>query len=433
MGKCCSKRSQYNERTITSMRINNTEIQKYSTEKTPITPIASDTLVACLAQECSVSVEAAKLELQNNQDISSVIANLFDSRLQFESKLLPPLAAIVLQDFNSFTLCSKKTAMMLIAHRVTGDLSAADKLLRKIFASAQEITPEETKASCTNQHEVPAQTFECPVCYDDVAAQEATRLSNCSHKCCTSCLRDHVQSFLRRPGSSLNVPCFQSDCTKLMTKHEVLSLCPQDTIKVAIARAIDDLIATDHCLKRCDTAGCNHVYHFCPVRMKTSITVCPRCNQELGKPTVEQLLEEERALQKLMKKYKVRRCARCGSGVQKAHGCNKMMCRCGYRFCYVCGSENAQCGHTPSSHGFINNLNGRGDFTNLRQKISPDSKRNASLLGHSNRPRCNQNHHLALSRKSGAQECAICHTQATTYYSCIAGCKFHVCAQCYLK
>jgi len=416
------------------MRINNTAITKYSTEETPITPITSDTLVACLAQECSVSAETAKLELQNNHDLSNAIANLLDSRHGCESELLPPLAAIVLQDVNSFSLCSRQTAITLIAHRVTGDLSAADKLLSKIFTSAREMTVEETKASCTNEHEGPAQTFECPVCYDEVAPQEATRLTNCSHKCCTSCLSDHAQSYLRRPGSNLNVPCFQSNCTQLMTKHEVFSLCPQDTIKVAIARAIDDWIATDHCLRRCETAGCNHFYHFCPVRLQSSVTVCPGCKQERGKPTVEQLLDEERALQKLMEKYKVRRCARCGSGVQKAHGCNKMMCRCGYRFCYVCGSENAQCRHTPSSHGFINNLNGSGDFSNLRQKISPDAHRNAPMLENSNRPRCNKNHHLQLNRKSRkAQACAICHTRSEVYYSCIAGCNFHVCAHCYLK
>ena len=43
-----------------------------------------------------------------------------------------------------------------------------------------------------------------------------------------------------------------------------------------------------------------------------------------------------------------------------------MKCRCGYRFCYNCGSENARCGCTPAEHGFWDNTVNRGDFTNLR-------------------------------------------------------------------
>lgn len=60
----------------------------------------------------------------------------------------------------------------------------------------------------------------------------------------------------------------------------------------------------------------------------------------------------------------------CGNGVVKSSGCNKMKCRCGYRFCYVCGIENALCGHTPASHGYIDNITGRGDFSHLRDKTS---------------------------------------------------------------
>jgi len=67
----------------------------------------------------------------------------------------------------------------------------------------------------------------------------------------------------------------------------------------------------------------------------------------------------------------IRTCRRCGSGVQKADGgCLKMKCRCGYRFCFQCGSENAQCDCTPSHHGFTDNLTGRGDFHGLRETTS---------------------------------------------------------------
>ena len=38
----------------------------------------------------------------------------------------------------------------------------------------------------------------------------------------------------------------------------------------------------------------------------------------------------------------IKRCRRCGNGVELNDGCLKLKCICGYRFCYQCGSENAQ-------------------------------------------------------------------------------------------
>lgn len=66
----------------------------------------------------------------------------------------------------------------------------------------------------------------------------------------------------------------------------------------------------------------------------------------------------------------VKRCRRCGNGVELQSGCLKMKCLCGYRFCYQCGSENARCDCTPSHHGFVDNKTGMGDFTGLREAKS---------------------------------------------------------------
>ena len=397
-------------------------------QSTTLNPIAR-----CLAQECAVSPTiAVGLASKDTSRLQNSIATILDSHSNISERRLPPLAAIALQDVNSFSLCSRQTAIKLIAHRVSGELKAADILLHQIFDSAANFDSTPCAAAANPDEVTSSQKFECDICFDEVAPQEAARLTNCSHECCASCLSEHVQSYLSTPGSNLNVPCFQSNCNKLMTKREVLSHCSVKAINVAVSRAIDDLVVSDRCLKRCDTLGCNYIYHFCPVRMQSSCTDCPDCKQKTDKKSVEQLLKDERDLQKVMGKLKIRRCGRCRSGVQKASGCNKMMCRCGYRFCYVCLSENAQCEHTPSSHGFINNVDGRATFVNLRQKISPDVHQNESMLTNSDRPRCTRNHHLELSNSSNKQECAVCHKRSSDNYSCIAGCDFHVCAECYL-
>ena len=75
---------------------------------------------------------------------------------------------------------------------------------------------------------------------------------------------------------------------------------------------------------------------------------------------------EEKATLAYFKEQKMVQCAKCKIYMHMVSGCNKIKCRCGYRFCYVCLSPNAQCGHTPASHGYIDNATGRGDFNNLR-------------------------------------------------------------------
>lgn len=66
----------------------------------------------------------------------------------------------------------------------------------------------------------------------------------------------------------------------------------------------------------------------------------------------------------------IKRCRRCGNGVELTEGCLKMKCLCGYRFCYNCGSENAQCSCTGWVHGFFDPVTGRGDFMGLTQERS---------------------------------------------------------------
>lgn len=75
--------------------------------------------------------------------------------------------------------------------------------------------------------------------------------------------------------------------------------------------------------------------------------------------------------QQILNTMGIKLCRRCGQGVVKEVGCHKLKCRCGYRFCWVCESENAQCGCTPSYHGFHDNVAGYAIFDNLQAKQSP--------------------------------------------------------------
>ena len=70
-------------------------------------------------------------------------------------------------------------------------------------------------------------------------------------------------------------------------------------------------------------------------------------------PEATHLRSQERAtLRALEEDEGVQQCRSCGAAVSKVDGCDKFMCRCGYKFCWKCGAENAACRCTGREHGF---------------------------------------------------------------------------------
>merc|ERR1719263_1760772 len=115
----------------------------------------------------------------------------------------------------------------------------------------------------------------------------------------------------------------------------------------------------------CPTADCGGMVcwspgdgpprHSCPVCLKESCLACRQswhpgrsCEEAAsdravgtGGSATEDLRRrelEEAATRDMLKRSKIRICCRCGAGVVKSEGCHKMMCRCGYTFCWQCGA-----------------------------------------------------------------------------------------------
>lgn len=90
--------------------------------------------------------------------------------------------------------------------------------------------------------------------------------------------------------------------------------------------------------------------------------------------TVEDNDDNEEATRQYLATLMIRKCAKCGTAATKDSGCEKMQCRCGYRYCFRCGTENATCSCTPASHGFIDPITGRGMGYGERTHYIPPSE-----------------------------------------------------------
>lgn len=224
--------------------------------------------------------------------------------------------------------------------------------------------------------------LECSVCFENHELTAMFELE-CGHLFCTSCLRQHCSS--SQKDGKTEIDCPSSGCSKQLTQSELRRLLGEAIFGSFERRALERAVAEDPSLHLCSSPDCTFVYFW--VKEEEAIAGkelpkldCPVCGQqrcllcsELYHPGLrcEEVCEAATQAFLASPEAGIRICPRCKNGITRSSGCGKMKCRCGYRMCYECGSENAQCGCTPSGHGFIDNTTGYGDFSDLYQATSP--------------------------------------------------------------
>ena len=218
---------------------------------------------------------------------------------------------------------------------------------------------------------------------------QAIVLGQCAHVFCTDCLQAHVTTCTSEGKTLIVCP---SQCGAEVTQAELREVVGLEHFNTIDRKQMEAAVAIDPTLHHCPTPDCSNIVCWtgeedgvplcnCLVCNKKSCLVCGVSPYHNGMTCEEYIhsntsmsesdkTANEQAFQQYMQNSNIRVCGRCKNAVVKSSGCNKMKCRCGFRFCYVCGSENAQCGHTPASHGFIDNVSGRGDFSHLRETKS---------------------------------------------------------------
>jgi len=248
--------------------------------------------------------------------------------------------------------------------------------------------------------------MDCPICLTPAAL---CTLETCGHAFCSACLRAHVLA--RAADGALDILCPAAaggpgSCTAALTHPEMRALLGVSDFDVLDRRALDGAVAADPTLFACSTPDCPFVACWTAADGEPCLC-CPLCGKQrclmcgvepyhsgslcgglvvgMGTPSSGAasptkapedasvaLGADAVAAALALAASDVRVCKRCAVPIFKSSGCDKMRCRCGYRFCFRCGSENARCPCTPSYHGFIDNVTGRSDFSNLAAPQSPD-------------------------------------------------------------
>ena len=206
----------------------------------------------------------------------------------------------------------------------------------------------------------------CEICNISISNLHLTACPKCSCLCCRQCRENWVLQ--RPPNAFFQTPCLYN-CGYIMDHTELLDIAGANRFEKMQLRAASDA-NTYYCpIPDCEYAG---FWMGEEEEGEFPSTVCECCNKSRcilcgiipyhdGKTCREAEESMMSSTDSLLcaadiAKLGVKRCPRCREGVQKKQRtCNKMSCRCGYKFCFKCSAKDSSCTCTGKEHSFWDN------------------------------------------------------------------------------
>jgi len=239
---------------------------------------------------------------------------------------------------------------------------AKDEILRdceKVFANCG-ISLEDQRKTLPEKGKL----VECPVCYDELPAEDFVAHLDCGHGFCQDCWEDQVTAYTEDGLAALNMSCLQNGCNLAVTATDVKKILlngqdeiPEDTQwvwkryhRLQLKNFVDKCPNMGYCPK----PGCEIVHSYVKgMRRDLSCSCghqfCWRCNNIAHNPCScdeisnwERKYNDEAEDVKWIKAH-TKPCPKCKTPIEKNDGCMHMTCGsalgCGYEFCWLCMAD----------------------------------------------------------------------------------------------
>lgn len=194
-------------------------------------------------------------------------------------------------------------------------------------------------------------TFTCEICAEPKTGQDLFKIMGCTHSYCTECMIKYVATKLQENVTTIHCPV--PNCGGLLEPEYCRDILPDEVFDRWGNALCESLILASekfYCpFKDCSALLLDDGTDFimqseCPVCNRLFCVQC-KVSWHTGIDCVEfqKLGEDERGRDDLVlievaKKNNWRRCPMCKFYVEKSEGCMYMKCRCGFAFCYNCGT-----------------------------------------------------------------------------------------------
>ncbi|XP_026202458.1 E3 ubiquitin-protein ligase RNF216 isoform X2 [Anabas testudineus] len=200
-----------------------------------------------------------------------------------------------------------------------------------------------------DEYKKDGQLIECGCCYGEFAFEKMTQCSD-GHLFCKECLVKYAQEAVFGSGK-LELSCMEGGCPCSYPMCELEKVLPENILCKYNERQAEEAVAATCADELVRCPFCNfpalldkdRSLFSCP-NPRCRKESCRKCHvqwkQHVGK-TCEQVLERDEIRMRVlfeerMTAARVRKCVKCGTGLVKSEGCNRMSCRCGSFMCYLC-------------------------------------------------------------------------------------------------
>lgn len=207
----------------------------------------------------------------------------------------------------------------------------------------------------------------CLICLEDKLPSEMATVKKCLHEFCDACLRRHAE--VQVQASQVPIRCPESGCSeeleypeecKQYLTVEVFNILTKRLTEARVPEGDRVYCPYTNCSALMDKGGLDppgQSTSVAPNKLSTYQKVaCAECRrsfclecrvpwhknrscQEYQNLPPDLRDAEESNLYKLAQNQKWQRCKKCRRMIELAEGCYHMTCRCGYEFCYTCGTE----------------------------------------------------------------------------------------------
>ncbi|KAK3031264.1 hypothetical protein RJ639_035564 [Escallonia herrerae] len=192
----------------------------------------------------------------------------------------------------------------------------------------------------------------CEICLEDRESWEMFKNENCSHSFCCDCISKHIIAKIKNHGKFVACPgvnccaLLYSDACRLLIPNDILILWDESLCKSLIPesqkvycpfRDCSVMLVNDsgEVIREIDCPECGRSFcALCRVPWHSEFTC-----KEFQKLNSKKKGKEDLMVDMLAKKKQWRKCPQCKIYVEKTQGCLHITCRCGYEFCYRCGSK----------------------------------------------------------------------------------------------
>lgn len=321
------------------------------------------------AIKASLDDYALQLQLEEVMDLSRAS---YTSQLQLEEELIASKPQLQLEEeptvSKSANLFSPSNSNPAASSTLSENDDPTQDSFGKRLGSGNISVPSpkrarrEGKEVVEASEDTPLVKEQCSICLEAEYPSEFFDGMVCSHRFCSTCMVLHIQSRLKEKMGTIHCP--EPNCSEYLSPQQCQLILPKQTLEEWCLTLVEEEIPSSqkfYCpFKDCSALLLKDVPEVGnstePAAVVIKESECPECRRlfcaQCGVPwhvgldcsDLEKLSFSERdkndlLLLKLAKKKDWQVCGKCGQIVEKTSGCCHMICRCGYEFCYKCGSK----------------------------------------------------------------------------------------------